>query len=56
MLDPSEDEKLCAFLIEKAVSKLPDGKEQILGIMDLRGFGARNADLKFVTFLVIPTE
>ncbi|KAM7479881.1 hypothetical protein LguiA_028094 [Lonicera macranthoides] len=51
MLDPSEDEKLCAFLIEKAVSKLPDGKEQILGIMDLRGFGTRNADLKFVTFL-----
>ncbi|KAM7510877.1 hypothetical protein LguiB_009752 [Lonicera macranthoides] len=52
MLDPSEDdEKLCIFLIEKATSKLPDGKEQIHGIMDLRAFGTKNADLKFVTFL-----
>ncbi|KAM7507564.1 hypothetical protein LguiA_018017 [Lonicera macranthoides] len=28
MLDPSEDEKLCVFLIEKAISKLPDGMER----------------------------
>lgn len=52
MHDPVEDEKLCAFFIEKALSKLPPGKEQILGIIDLRGFGTENADLKFLTFLV----
>lgn len=40
------------FTIEKALSKLPDGKEQILGIVDLRDFGLENADLKFLTFLV----
>lgn len=51
--DPIEDEKLCVFLIEKALSKLPAGKEQILGIVDLRGFGTENADLQFLTFLVI---
>ncbi|XP_034673847.1 CRAL-TRIO domain-containing protein C3H8.02 isoform X2 [Vitis riparia] len=51
MQDPIEDEKLCVFLIEKALSKLPAGKEEILGIIDLRGFGTENADLKFLTFL-----
>ncbi|KAG6746043.1 hypothetical protein POTOM_050555 [Populus tomentosa] len=49
--DPVEDEKLCVFLIEKALRKLTAGKEQILGIIDLRGFSTRNADLKFLTFL-----
>ncbi|XP_030458370.1 phosphatidylinositol transfer protein CSR1 [Syzygium oleosum] len=49
--DPVENEKLCVFLIEKALSKLPDGKEEILGIFDLRGFGTENADLKFLTFV-----
>ncbi|XP_058194049.1 CRAL-TRIO domain-containing protein C3H8.02 [Rhododendron vialii] len=49
--NPSEDEKLCVFLIEKALSKLPAGSEEILGIFDLRGFGAQNADLKFFTFV-----
>ncbi|KAK8478805.1 hypothetical protein V6N11_025413 [Hibiscus sabdariffa] len=49
--DPREDEKLCIFLIEKALSKLPPGKEQILGIADLRGFGTENANLSFLTFL-----
>ncbi|GAB4860668.1 hypothetical protein Ancab_035831 [Ancistrocladus abbreviatus] len=49
--DPIDDEKLCVFLIEKALSKLPAGKEQILGIVDLRGFGIENADVKFLTFL-----
>ncbi|XP_074316808.1 uncharacterized protein LOC141653066 [Silene latifolia] len=51
MLDPIEDEKLCVFLVEKALSKLPEGKEDILGIVDLRGYGLANADLKFLTFL-----
>lgn len=49
--DPVENERLCAFLIEKALRKLPPGKEQILGIFDLRGFGTENADLNFLTFL-----
>ncbi|XP_030531281.1 phosphatidylinositol transfer protein CSR1 [Rhodamnia argentea] len=49
--EPIENEKLCVFLIEKALSKLPDGKEEILGIFDLRGFGTENADLKFLTFM-----
>ncbi|KAF8399740.1 hypothetical protein HHK36_015611 [Tetracentron sinense] len=49
--DPTENEKLCVFLIEKALSELPAGKEQILGIFDLRGFGPENADIKFLTFL-----
>ena len=47
-----EDEKLCVFQIEKALSKLPEGQEQILGIIDLRGFGTANADMNFLTFLV----
>lgn len=51
MFDRLEDERLCVFLLEKALSKLPEGKEEILGIFDLRGFGTRNADLKFLTFL-----
>ncbi|KAK3439909.1 hypothetical protein EUGRSUZ_B00245 [Eucalyptus grandis] len=49
--EPIENEKLCTFLIEKALSKLPDGKEEILGIFDLRGFGTENADLKFLAFV-----
>ncbi|KAK4744353.1 hypothetical protein SAY87_010665 [Trapa incisa] len=49
--DPIQNEKLCAFLIERALGKLPPGKEEILGIFDLRGFGPENADLKFLTFI-----
>lgn len=52
-LDPADDERLCVFLIEKALSKFPTGKEQILTIVDLRGFSTENADLKFLTFLVV---
>lgn len=40
------------FLIEKALSALPEGREEILGIFDLRGFGIANSDLRFLTFLV----
>ncbi|CAN1347860.1 Motile sperm domain-containing protein 2 [Linum perenne] len=49
--DPVDDQKLCAFLIEKALRKLPPGKDDILGILDLRNFSTSNADLKFLTFL-----
>lgn len=52
MQDAAEIERLCVFLIEKALSKLPTGKEEILGIFDLRGFGTENADMKYLTFLV----
>ncbi|KAF3959672.1 hypothetical protein ACB098_04G134100 [Castanea mollissima] len=51
MQDPVEDEKLGVFLIEKALGKLPAGKEELLGIFDLRGFGTKNADIKFLAFL-----
>ncbi|KAM0982412.1 hypothetical protein EV1_015276 [Malus domestica] len=49
--DPAENEKLCVFLIEKALSALPEGSEEILGIFNLRAFGRENADLDFITFL-----
>lgn len=51
MQESIEDEKLCVYLIEKALSRLPEGRNDILTIIDLRGFGTKNADLKFVTFL-----
>ncbi|KAD4179920.1 hypothetical protein R6Q59_023314 [Mikania micrantha] len=51
MFEQIEDERLCVFLLEKAISRLPEGKEEILGIFDLRGFGLKNSDLKFLTFL-----
>ncbi|KAJ9140291.1 hypothetical protein P3X46_030955 [Hevea brasiliensis] len=49
--EPVENEKLCVFLVEKALAKLPAGKDEILGVFDLRGFGTGNADLKFLTFV-----
>ncbi|MCL7039489.1 hypothetical protein MKW94_001330 [Papaver nudicaule] len=49
--DQVENEKLCVFLIEKALSRLPDGKEEILGIFDFRGFGTENSDFEFLRFL-----
>jgi len=51
--DPADDQRLCVFLIEKALSKLPTREEQILAIFDLRGFGPENADLKYLKFLVM---
>jgi len=51
--DTTHDQRLCVFLIEKALSKLPTGEEKILAIFDLRGFGPENADLKYLKFLVM---
>lgn len=51
-LEPYEDEKLCVFLIEKALSKLPPGKQEILVIMDLRRFETHNVDIKLLPFAV----
>ncbi|WOL18171.1 CRAL-TRIO domain-containing protein C3H8.02 isoform X2 [Canna indica] len=45
------NQKLCVYLVEKALSKLPPGTEEILGIIDLRGFGAENGDVLFLKFL-----
>ncbi|XP_002986250.2 phosphatidylinositol transfer protein CSR1 [Selaginella moellendorffii] len=54
---PREEEalasqKLCVHLVEKALQNLPPGGDQILGIFDLRGFNAANADLTFLKFLI----
>ncbi|KAJ4840188.1 hypothetical protein Tsubulata_002936 [Turnera subulata] len=51
VFDTVEDQRLCVFLIEKALAKLPAGQEQILGIFDLRGFRNENADFKYLTFV-----
>nr|CAD1838335.1 unnamed protein product [Ananas comosus var. bracteatus] len=50
--DRAEDEKLCVFLVEKALSKLPPGVDHILVIVNLRGLRAENADFMFLKFLV----
>ncbi|GER27353.1 Sec14p-like phosphatidylinositol transfer family protein [Striga asiatica] len=50
--EPSEDEKLCVFFIEKALAKLPHGNQEILIVIDLRKFQTQNADIKYVTFVV----
>jgi len=50
--DTEENEKLCVYLVEKALSELPDGVEEILGILDLRGFRIENGDVSFLKFLV----
>ncbi|KAL3824865.1 hypothetical protein ACJIZ3_020894 [Penstemon smallii] len=47
----NEDEKLCVFNIEKALKKLPAGKQEILCIIDLRGFRMQNSDMNFITFV-----
>ncbi|XP_047940268.1 CRAL-TRIO domain-containing protein C3H8.02-like isoform X2 [Salvia hispanica] len=49
--EPNEDESLCVFLIEKALRKLPEGQQQVLILIDLRGFQTQNADLRFLTFV-----
>ncbi|XP_057804480.1 CRAL-TRIO domain-containing protein C3H8.02 isoform X2 [Salvia miltiorrhiza] len=49
---PQEDESLCVFLIEKALSILPEGKQEMLVVINLRGFQTQNADVKFFTFVL----
>ncbi|XP_073144688.1 uncharacterized protein [Henckelia pumila] len=49
--DMIEDQQLCVYMIEKALSKLPDGKQEILSIIDLREFRTQNADLNFISFV-----
>ncbi|KAJ4789468.1 Sec14p-like phosphatidylinositol transfer family protein [Rhynchospora pubera] len=50
--DPVMNQKLCVLLVERALSKLPPGTNNILGIFDLRGFGAENGDFQFLKFLI----
>lgn len=47
-------QRLCAFMIEAALQRLPDSSESLLGIFDLRGFGPRNADFGFFYFMASP--
>lgn len=43
---------MCVYYIERAIEARPDGVDTVIGIFDLRGFGPRNADFKFVRFLI----
>ena len=47
-----ESQRLCVFLLDRAMERLPEGQETMLGIFDLRGFTSKNADLGFVRFMV----
>eukprot|EP00879_Flechtneria_rotunda_P022721 GHRR01023997.1.p1 GENE.GHRR01023997.1~~GHRR01023997.1.p1 ORF type:complete len:213 (+),score=44.95 GHRR01023997.1:343-981(+) len=50
---PLEDSKrLCAYSLDTALSKMPPGVEQILGVIDLKGMQLSNIDLPFVAFMV----
>jgi len=40
------------YTLERALEKLPDGQDTVLGIFDLRGFQSQNADMGFVKFMV----
>jgi hypothetical protein len=45
-------QQLCVFTLERALEKLPEDQDTILGIFDLRGFQSRNADMGFVKFMI----
>lgn len=47
-----ESQKLCVFLLDKALENMPEGQDTMLGIFDLRGFTSKNADLGFIRFMV----
>ncbi|XP_078431189.1 sec14p-like phosphatidylinositol transfer family protein isoform X2 [Wolffia australiana] len=51
--DSRENEKLCVFLIERALSLLPEDESKILTIIDLRGFRVENGDVSFLRFLPV---
>ncbi|GJZ50337.1 TMV resistance protein N-like protein [Tanacetum coccineum] len=46
-----EDRRLCVVFVREGV-KLQDGKEEILGIFELCGFGLKKSNLLFLKFLV----
>lgn len=45
-------QQLCVYTLERALEKLPEGQDTVLGIFDLRGFQSQNADMGFVKFMV----
>eukprot|EP01023_Acetabularia_acetabulum_P008056 TRINITY_DN13501_c0_g1_i5.p1 TRINITY_DN13501_c0_g1~~TRINITY_DN13501_c0_g1_i5.p1 ORF type:complete len:273 (-),score=42.62 TRINITY_DN13501_c0_g1_i5:150-968(-) len=47
-----DTERLCTYMIEKAVNSIPEGQDNIIAIFDMRGYGPANTDLMFVKFLV----
>lgn len=47
-----DSKRLCVYLLDKAISQLPPGKEQILGVFDLRDFTMANADFAFAAFMI----
>lgn len=47
-----ESQRLCVYLLDRAMERLPEGQDTMLGIFDLRGFTSKNADLGFVRFMV----
>ena len=50
--EPEASRTLCAYLMESAIQKLPEGTESVLGIFDFRGAGPQNIDIDFAKFLV----
>jgi hypothetical protein len=50
---PIDDSKrLCTFMLDTALARLPPGGEQFLGVIDLKGMSLSNVDLEFVAFMV----
>jgi hypothetical protein len=47
-----ESQRLCVYILDRALEALPPGQDTLLGIFDLRGFTSANGDLGFVRFLV----
>ncbi|GFR44643.1 hypothetical protein Agub_g5932 [Astrephomene gubernaculifera] len=48
-----DSKRFAAYLIDTAISRIPPGGEQIVGIFDLRGFQfQQNADFAFAAFMI----
>jgi CRAL/TRIO domain len=47
-----DSQALCAYFIEQSIAARPEGVDNVMGIFDLSGFGAANADFGFVKFLI----
>lgn len=47
-----ESQRLCVYTLERALERLPEGQDTLLGIFDLRGFKSKNGDMGFVKFMV----
>lgn len=47
-----QSQRLCVYTLERALEKLPEDQDTVLGIFDLRGFESKNADMGFVKFMI----